>query len=135
MSLGQTQITTYNRGHMKQALNNIDFNQISPRMGDDEVEGDGSTAIAEKVKVQKPRMYKVLMHNDDYTTMEFVIHVLRKYFHKSSQESQAIMLKIHTEGVGICGLYTFEVAESKAKKVTKYAKAQGHPLKCSSESE
>lgn len=93
------------------------------------------TATVSKQKVQPPRMYKVLMHNDDYTTMEFVILVLQKYFNKTHDEAQAIMLSVHQKGFGVCGVYTFEVAESKAAKVVKYARDNGHPLQCSTESE
>lgn len=91
------------------------------------------TATIRKEKLQPPKMYKVIMHNDDYTTMEFVVHVLQKYFSKSSPEAHAIMLEVHTRGFGICGIYTYEVAESKVAKVTKYARENGHPLKCSTE--
>lgn len=96
-----------------------------------DTDGEGSTDLAEKIRLKKPKMYKVLMHNDDYTTMEFVIHVLQKFFSKNYDESHAIMLKVHHDGIGICGIYTFEVAESKASKVNKYSKSKGHPLKCS----
>lgn len=97
-------------------------------------EGEGNTAVKEEIKVKKPKMYKVLMHNDDYTSMEFVIHVLQKFFKKNFDESHAIMLKVHHDGIGVCGIYTFEVAESKASKVNKYSKSKGHPLKCSIDS-
>jgi ATP-dependent Clp protease adaptor protein ClpS len=90
-------------------------------------------AVAHKEKLQRPRPWKVLMHNDDYTTMEFVVHVLQKYFQKDRNEAQSIMLEIHTRGAGVCGLFTYEVAESKKEKVMKYAKESGHPLKCSIE--
>jgi len=93
------------------------------------------TATVSKQKVQPPRMYKVLMHNDDYTTMEFVILVLQKYFNKTHDEAQAIMISVHQKGFGVCGVYTFEVAESKAAKVVKYARDNGHPLQCSTEPE
>ncbi len=92
-------------------------------------------ATVRKEKLQAPRKYKVVMHNDDYTTMEFVILVLQKYFSKTLPEAQAIMLEVHTRGFGICGIYTYEVAESKVAKVTKYARENGHPLKCSTEPE
>jgi len=92
-----------------------------------------STATIRKEKLQAPRMYKVIMHNDDYTTMEFVIHVLQKYFQKNEAEAHAIMLEVHTRGFGVCGIFTYEVAESKAAKVTKYARDNGHPLKCSTD--
>lgn len=100
-----------------------------------ETDKDEQSGVAtiRKEKLQAPRMYKVVMHNDDYTTMEFVILVLQKFFNKSSPEAHAIMLEVHTRGFGICGIYTFEVAESKVAKVTKYARENGHPLKCSTE--
>ncbi len=102
-----------------------------------ETEKDEQSGVAtiRKEKLQAPRKYKVLMHNDDYTTMEFVVHVLQKYFQKTSNEAQAIMLEVHTRGFGVCGIYTYEVAESKVAKVTKYARENGHPLKCSTEPE
>jgi ATP-dependent Clp protease adaptor protein ClpS len=96
-------------------------------------EGSPGVATAERQKVAKPKMFKVLLHNDDYTTMEFVVHVLRKFFKKDIGEAQAIMLKVHHDGVGICGIFTFEVAESKVSKVNKYSRNKGHPLKCSYE--
>lgn len=100
-----------------------------------ETEKDEQSGIAtiRKEKLQAPRMYKVIMHNDDYTTMEFVILVLQKFFQKNHAEAQAIMLEVHTRGFGICGIFTHEVAESKAAKVVKYARDNGHPLKCSTE--
>jgi ATP-dependent Clp protease adaptor protein ClpS len=96
-------------------------------------EGDSGTATIEEVKVKKPKMFKVLMHNDDYTSMEFVIHTLQKFFQKSYEQSHAVMLKVHHDGIGICGIYTFEVAESKTTKVNKYSRGKGHPLKCTFE--
>lgn len=90
-------------------------------------------ATAKKEKLQAPRMYKVIMHNDDYTTMEFVVLVLQRFFNKSSEEAHAIMLEVHMRGFGICGIFTYEVAESKVAKVVKYARENGHPLKCSTE--
>ncbi len=91
------------------------------------------TATIRKEKLEKPRMYKVLMHNDDYTTMEFVVLVLQKFFSKNADEAHSIMLEVHTRGFGVCGIFTFEVAESKVAKVIKYARENGHPLKCSTE--
>jgi ATP-dependent Clp protease adaptor protein ClpS len=93
------------------------------------------TATVNRQKLQPPKRYKVLMHNDDYTTMEFVVLVLQKYFNKNYNEAQAIMLEVHQRGFGVCGIYTFEVAESKAAKVIKYARENGHPLRCSIEPE
>ena len=105
------------------------------RMGNEEdtTKGDPGVAIADKVELEKPKMYKVLMHNDDYTTMEFVIHALMKFFSKNYDEAHAIMLSIHNEGIGMCGIYTYEVAESKSSKVNRYSKGKGHPLKTSIE--
>jgi ATP-dependent Clp protease adaptor protein ClpS len=93
------------------------------------------TATINKQKLQPPRMYKVLMHNDDYSTMEFVILVLQKFFNKNHDDAQAIMLAVHQRGFGVCGVYTYEVAESKVAKVIKYARDNGHPLRCSTEPE
>lgn len=101
-------------------------------MGESE-KGESEIAIADKTDLMPPKMYKVMLHNDDYTTMEFVIHVLQKFFGKTYDESHAIMLKIHHDGIGICGIYTYEVAESKCSKVNKYSKSKGHPLKCTHE--
>lgn len=96
---------------------------------------DTGVALDDEVKLQPPKMYKVMLHNDDYTTMEFVIHILQKFFQKNRQEAQSIMLEVHTNGVAVCGIYTFEVAESKTAKVVKYARDKGHPLKCTYEPE
>ena len=102
-----------------------------------ETEKDEQSGVAtvRKEKLQTPRMYKVLMHNDDYTTMEFVILILQKFFNKNYDDAQSIMLAVHQRGFGVCGVFTFEVAESKSAKVMKYAKDNGHPLKCSIEPE
>jgi ATP-dependent Clp protease adaptor protein ClpS len=100
-----------------------------------ETDKDEQSGVAtiRKEKLQAPRMYKVIMHNDDYSTMEFVVLVLQKFFNKSSPEAHAIMLEVHQRGFGVCGIYTCEVAESKAAKVVKYARDNGHPLKCTTE--
>ena len=103
-----------------------------PKMGN-EKSGAPGIAVAEKIEVKEPKMYQVMLHNDDYTTMEFVIHVMMKFFKKTYDESHSIMLKIHHDGFAICGIYTFEVAESKSSKVNRYSKGKGHPLKCSIE--
>jgi len=84
-------------------------------------------------ELDEPRMYKVLLHNDDYTTMEFVVSVLQQVFHKSPAEATMIMLNVHKSGVGVCGVYTAEVAETKVGLVHYLAKKNGFPLKCSME--
>ena len=95
--------------------------------------GDPGIAIADETKLEPPKMYKILIHNDDYTTMEFVIHVLMKFFNKNYDESHGIMLKVHHDGIGLCGIFTYEVAESKSAKVNRYSRGKGHPLKSSIE--
>lgn len=102
---------------------------------DEDEYNEGGVATIKKVKIKKPKKYKVLIHNDDYTTMEFVVYVLQKIFHKNMDEAQAIMLKVHKEGMGVCGVYSYEIAESKSTKVSREAKENGHPLKCTIESE
>lgn len=84
-------------------------------------------------RVSTPPLFKVLMHNDDYTTMEFVIEVLREVFHKPSAEAEKIMLTIHFQGVGHCGTYPYAVAETKADQVRLRARKSGFPLRCSLE--
>lgn len=98
----------------------------------DDNDQTGTTTVIQ-TELLPPKMYCVLMHNDDYTTMEFVVHVLKKFFNKNDSEAHHIMLTIHTEGQAVCGIYTYEVAESKSVKVTKYSRDQGHPLTCSFE--
>ena len=88
-----------------------------------------------KAKTKKAKRFKVLLHNDDYTTMEFVISVLERIFFKSREEAKEIMLTVHEKGVGICGVFVHEVAETKVKKVEILAKKEGFPLKASIEEE
>ena len=83
--------------------------------------------------LQEPQMYKVLLHNDDYTTMEFVVEVLRRVFHKPPAEATRIMLLVHRTGIGMCGVYTAEVAETKVELVHSLARQSGFPLQCSME--
>ena len=86
-------------------------------------------------KTKKPSLYKVLMLNDDYTPMEFVIEVLEKYFNKRREEATQIMLHVHQKGIGMCGIYTYEIAETKAVQVTNYARKYEHPLQLQLEKE
>ena len=102
---------------------------------DDGGQGDVLTKNPVKIQPKKPKLFKVLLHNDDYTTMEFVIYVLQKCFSKSLDEAQEIMLKVHHSGVGVCGIYTYEIAESKTSKVHQISKENGHPLRCTFEPE
>jgi len=84
-------------------------------------------------ELEEPPMFHVLLHNDDYTTMEFVVEILRKVFHKSPAEATKIMLHVHHNGHGLCGTYTQEVAETKVELVHHLARKNGYPLKCSME--
>jgi len=91
------------------------------------------TVVKTEEQVSTPSLFKVLMHNDDYTTMEFVIEVLRGIFHKSSTEAEKIMLTIHFQGVGHCGTFPYAIAETKADQVRMRARKAGFPLRCSLE--
>ena len=86
-----------------------------------------------KPKTKKPSMYNVLLLNDDYTPMEFVVMVLEKVFNKKQEEATQIMLHVHKKGIGVCGTFTYEVAESKCKAVLDMAKKSEHPLQCTME--
>ena len=94
-------------------------------------QGDSQT-LTEK-KIQEPDLYKVFLHNDDYTTMDFVVGILQGIFHKNVDEATAIMLHIHEQGIGLCGTFTREVAETKVKRVHHEARSAGFPLKCTME--
>jgi ATP-dependent Clp protease adaptor protein ClpS len=102
---------------------------------DPETEREEGVATAERQKPKKPKRFKVLLHNDDYTTMDFVVHVLMDHFHKPPAEAFHIMLQVHHEGVGVAGIYPREVAETKVAEVTDEARAQGMPLLVTTEAE
>jgi len=91
--------------------------------------------IKTRPKTKRPSMYKVLMLNDDYTPMEFVVHVLERFFSKNRDEATRIMLHVHQRGVGVCGVYTYEVAETKVTQVMDLARQNQHPLQCTIEKE
>ena len=97
------------------------------------VPDDGQGAVvAERrtAKTQPPRMYQVVMLNDDYTPMEFVVHVLERFFNKDREAATRIMLHVHHHGIGECGIYTYEVAETKVTQVMDFARKHQHPLQC-----
>lgn len=95
----------------------------------EEEEGDlGIAVLAEKPKLKKPSLYKVIILNDDYTPMEFVVHVLQKFFDMGFEKSTQIMLAIHTTGSAVCGVYAKDVAEAKVNQVNQYAQESQHPL-------
>jgi ATP-dependent Clp protease adaptor protein ClpS len=86
-------------------------------------------------KVKRPSLYKVLLHNDDFTTMEFVVEILMSVFGKSPEDATRIMLNVHKRGIGLCGVYTYEIAETKVDRVHYLAREHGFPLRCSMEKE
>lgn len=91
-------------------------------------DGGTGTETLERVKTKKPVLYRVIMHNDDFTTQEFVVHVLVSFFRKDPTEANALMLKVHMSGKATVGVYTRDVAETKVQQVTDYAREHGHPL-------
>ena len=103
----------------------------SPGLPGDEVERGVATKVREQTK--KPSMYRVLLMNDDYTPMEFVVSILMGIFKKTQEEATTIMLNVHQTGIGTCGVYTFEVAETKVAQVMDAAKRNQHPLQCTLE--
>ena len=96
---------------------------------------DEAVATESKEKLEKPPLYKVLLHNDDFTTMEFVVFVLMDVFGHAEAAAVRIMLNVHTEGVGVAGVYTYEVAEMKSQKATELARSHEYPLLCTVEEE
>jgi len=97
------------------------------------IDFDEATKVETKKKLQKPSLYKVLLLNDDYTPMEFVVFLLKKFFHKNNDEATKIMLHVHQNGVGVCGVFPYEIAETKVIQVLETAKKNDHPLQCTME--
>ena len=122
-------------------INNSNYFLSEITLNSDEENNDdfknkfSSIVLEEKPKLKKPPLYKVIMLDDDYTPMEFVIEMLQKYFSKSQEQATEIMLHIHQKGIGICGLYTYEIAESKATQVLDKARKNQHPLQIKLEKE
>lgn len=106
-------------------------------MGNDfEFEREHGLAVEEgKPEVKQPRLYKVLLLNDDYTPMEFVVHVLEQFFFMGREKATQVMLQVHTQGRGICGVFSREVAETKVSQVNDYSRQHAHPLLCTMEAE
>jgi ATP-dependent Clp protease adaptor protein ClpS len=104
-------------------------------MGHDKTDSTEDVQTRTRHHVREPNLYKVLLHNDDYTTMEFVVEILMTVFNKSIEESTRIMLNVHQKGIGVCGIYTYELAETKVDTVDRIARGNGFPLKCSMERE
>jgi ATP-dependent Clp protease adaptor protein ClpS len=100
-----------------------------------DIDTDGQVVAESETKLEKPRLFKVLLHNDDFTTMEFVVFVLQYVFNREDIDAFTIMLKVHNEGVGIAGIYPYEVANMKAEKAMNLARAREYPLLCTVEEE
>ncbi|MBW2604194.1 MAG: ATP-dependent Clp protease adapter ClpS [Deltaproteobacteria bacterium] len=109
-------------------MENDSTNGNSPELEEDVISEAGDD-------IDEPHMYKVLLHNDDYTTMEFVVEILMIVFSKSPEDAVRIMLNVHHKGIGICGVYTYEVSETKMNAVHTLARQHGFPLKCTMEKE
>jgi ATP-dependent Clp protease adaptor protein ClpS len=98
-------------------------------------ENESDVLTESETRLKKPPMYKVLLHNDDFTTMDFVIFILQTVFHKSDIEAFVIMMKVHQEGIGVAGIFTYEIAQAKADKTINLARAHEYPLLCTVEEE
>ncbi|MFM6931153.1 MAG: ATP-dependent Clp protease adapter ClpS [Novosphingobium sp.] len=113
---------------------------LSPRAGDDDDSGPGGgggsqvgVATKTRAKSKKPSQFKVLMLNDDYTPMEFVVIVLKRFFHMDMDQATRVMLHVHQKGVGVCGIFPYEIAETKVNQVMDFARQNQHPLQCTLE--
>ena len=140
----------YNKSYNKKAINltiqiriNLNHKYLIKKMpplvmskdDEDKKDIDGNIKLATKPKTKTPPLYRVLMMNDDYTPMEFVIEVLEKFFQKNREEATQIMLHVHQRGVGVCGIYAYDLAETKAMQVMNYARKYEHPLQVQLEKE
>lgn len=140
----------YNESYNKKAINltiqiriNLNHKYLIKKMpplamskdDEDKKDIDGNIKLATKPKTKTPPLYRVLMMNDDYTPMEFVIEVLEKFFQKNREEATQIMLHVHQRGVGVCGIYAYDLAETKAMQVMNYARKYEHPLQVQLEKE
>ena len=117
---------------MKHIMRFLSVRMASPSDEDGGDTGTG-TITRTRTKTKKPSMYKVLLLNDDYTPMEFVVYVLQRFFSKNAEDATKIMLHVHQNGVGICGVFTYEVAETKVSQVMDLARQHDHPLQCTME--
>lgn len=104
-------------------------------LGDERGGGDSGVVTERRIKLKPPTLYKVLLHNDDYTTREFVVLILQAIFNRTETESTQIMLHVHHNGIGVAGVYPYEIAESKVEKVTALARKYEFPLRCTMEEE
>ena len=100
-----------------------------------DIEHDGEVLTESETRFEKPKLFKVILHNDDFTTMEFVVFILQHVFMRSDAEAFTIMLKVHNEGIGVAGVYTYEIAQMKSEKAINLARAHEYPLLCTVEEE
>ena len=100
-----------------------------------DIDGGAEVITKSETKLKKPKLFKVLLHNDDFTTMEFVVFVLQYVFNREEAEAFSVMLKVHNEGLGIAGIYPYEIANMKSEKAMNLAKAREYPLLCTVEEE
>lgn len=100
-----------------------------------EIEHHGEVLTESETKLEKPKLFKVILHNDDFTTMEFVVFILMHVFLRSEAEAYKIMMKVHNEGIGVAGVYPFEIAQMKSEKAINLARAHEYPLLCTVEEE
>src|SRR5579872_7335253 len=134
----QPRRTIYQSGrHEPMPLLDVIFLARPVRLADDDRKRKGDqngpgTAVITKTKPQtkRPNLYRVLLLNDDYTPMEFVVHVLERFFNKDHETAQRIMMHVHQHGIGECGVFTYEVAETKVTQVMDFARKHQHPLQC-----
>jgi ATP-dependent Clp protease adaptor protein ClpS len=133
----------WHRGEIKNVGNGAVFGgeaktgAVMSRKNENGDDGDMRGGIVTKTepKTKRPSLYKVLLLNDDYTPMDFVVYILERFFNKQSDEANRIMMHVHQKGVGICGVYTYEVAETKVAQVMNFARQHQHPLQCTMEKE
>jgi len=106
-------------------------------MSDESTKDDGGDLLTEvaRPKLKPPPMYKVVLNNDDYTPMDFVVHILETFFGMDREKATQVMLHVHTRGKGVCGIFTKEIAETKMSQVNEYSKQNEHPLLCTIEEE
>jgi ATP-dependent Clp protease adaptor protein ClpS len=111
----------------------MDPTLMAERKDEDDAGTGVGVATRTRAKAKKPSLYKVLMLNDDYTPMEFVVLVLQRFFRMSLEDATRVMLHVHQKGVGVCGIFSYEVAESKVSQVIDFARQNQHPLQCTLE--
>ncbi len=116
-------------------MNYLITSSDNPALPPPDKDNQTGVMLKTRTKTRKPAMYKVLLLNDDFTPMEFVIHVLERFFSKTKDEATEIMLHVHRRGVGLCGVFTYEVAETKVMQVMDFARANEQPLQCTMEKE